>query len=267
MLGGRTAPQLIGLGLLEAIPAAALLAHADPDDRDGDGVSGRAHVLVGGDGDEPSIGRFGWKATQPTVHAQTAAAFVHDMGITSADHPAEPLTGPQRAAIRCANGGEPEIDAHKLARVVFYSRTIAVPAQRDADAPDVVAGRAHFAAFGCATCHVPSWTTGATDLPAGFADQRIHPYTDLLLHDLGPGLADGKRDGDAEPAEWRTPPLWGIGLIPAVNGHERYLHDGRARGLAEAVLWHGGEALAARERFRMAPPRQREELLAFLRSL
>ncbi len=261
-LGGRTSPHLIGLGLLEAIPAAALASLADPDDRDGDGISGRLHVLTG----SGAIGRFGWKATQPTVHDQTAAAFVHDMGITSPDHPFEPLSLVERAAIAAPSGGAPEIDAHKLARVVFYARTIAVPAARDEASPAVVAGRAHFAAFGCAACHVPTWTTGAVGFHPAFGGRTIHPYTDLLLHDLGPGLADGKRDGDARPAEWRTAPLWGIGLVPVVNGHERYLHDGRARGLAEAILWHGGEAEAARERFRLATAKQRNELLEFVRT-
>ncbi len=267
VLGGRTAPHLIGLGLLEAIPARDLLALADPDDADRDGVSGRPHLLPCGSGGEPALGRFGWKATQPTVHAQVAAAFVHDMGITSPEHPVEPLGVGQRESLVYASGGEPEIDAHKLARVVFYSRTIAVPAQRCADDPAVLAGRGHFDAFGCASCHVPTWTTGPVDWHDGFGGQTIHPFTDLLLHDLGPGLADEKRDGDAAPAEWRTPPLWGIGLVPLVNGHETYLHDGRARGLAEAILWHGGEAETARERFRRAPAAVRDELLRFLRSL
>ncbi|MBL9077079.1 MAG: thiol oxidoreductase [Planctomycetes bacterium] len=262
VFGGRTAPHLVGLGLLEAIPAAALLALEDPDDRDGDGISGRAHRLAG-----DVLGRFGWKATQPTVHAQTAGAFVHDMGVTSSLHPHEPLTEPQRRRITAPNGGTPEIGDLQLDRVVFYARTLAVPAPRDAEAPAVAAGRAHFAAFGCAACHVPEWLTGPVAFHAAFGGQTIRPYTDLLLHDLGPGLADGKHDGSASPAEWRTPPLWGLGLVPVVNGHERLLHDGRARGLAEAVLWHGGEAEPARERFRLAPRAQRDELLAFLRSL
>ena len=264
VLGGRTAPQLPGLGLLEAIPVAAL---ADGDDHDGDGISGRMHVL-GHDADgAPIVGRFGWKATQPTVHAQTAAAFVHDMGITSPEHPHEPLGEQQRTRCDAPNGGEPEIDAQKLARVVFYSRTLAVPAQRDAEAADVQAGRTHFVAFGCAACHRPSLTTGDTAFHPGFVGQTIHPFTDLLLHDLGPELADEKHDGDALPSEWRTAPLWGIGLLPTVNDHERLLHDGRARGVAEAILWHGGEALGSRERFRRAPARERAQLLAFVRSL
>jgi len=264
-LGGRVAPQLIGMGLLEAVPAASLFALADPDDRDGDGVSGRVHVLAGA-GNDVVVGRFGWKATQPSVRAQTAAAFVNDMGITSAEQPREPLGDAERAAITSVSGGDPEIDAHKLDRVVFYVQSLAVPAPRGTDDAAVGAGRQHFAEFGCAACHVAQLRSGPIAFHPAFANRTFAPFTDLLLHDLGSGLSDGKRDGDARPGEWRTPPLWGIGLFAAVNGHERYLHDGRARGLAEAVLWHGGEAEPARERFRTAPARARSELLAFLQS-
>jgi CxxC motif-containing protein (DUF1111 family) len=262
VLGGRTAPHLVGLGLLEAIPAAALHALADPDDANGDGISGRVHVLPHGGG----IGRFGWKATTPSVHAQTAAALVHDMGITSPDHPHDARTDPQRQRLPFVDGGQPEIDAHKLARLVFYAQAIAPPAPREGDPAAIERGRAHFTAFGCAACHQPRWTTGADAFDPAFAGLAFEPYTDLLLHDLGDELADGKHDGTARPSEWRTAPLWGLGLIPAVNGHERLLHDGRARGVAEAILWHGGEALPARERFRLAPRQQRDELVAFVRS-
>lgn len=263
VLGGRVAPQMIGLGLLESIGTDGLRKIADPDDRDGDGISGRIHWV----GESKAVGRFGWKATQPTVAAQVAAAFVHDMGITSSAHPAEPLSPTQRDSLTYASGGDPEISDHKLARVAFYSRTIAVPSPRDRETAAVVAGQQHFLAYGCAACHVPSWTTANTAFHPRFANRIIHPYTDLLLHDLGAGLADEKQDGNALPQEWRTPPLWGIGLIPIVNQHNRYLHDGRARGLAEAILWHGGEAHAAREQFRHAPSSDRAELLQFLRSL
>lgn len=263
----RTAPHLVGLGLLEAIPAAAILARADPDDIDGNGISGRAHFVPAPDGNSSMLGRFGWKAAQPDVRSQTAAALRNDMGITSALEPDEPLTSAQRQLVEFTSGGSPEIDASAFDRLVLYTRTLAVPAVRGANDARVGAGRALFDGFGCANCHVPSWTTDAeTDL-VRVRGQRIHPFTDLLLHDMGPELADGSRDGDAGPAEWRTPPLWGIGLIPVVNGHTRYLHDGRARNLTEAVLWHGGEAHAARERFRTSSAAERDALIAFLESL
>jgi CxxC motif-containing protein (DUF1111 family) len=267
VLGPRTAPALIGLGLLEAVPDADLLALADPDDADGDGVSGRAHVVAGEGPASRVVGRFGWKATQPTVRLQTAAAFVHDIGITSPAFPTEDLAPAQRAALGPAPAGETDLDAHKLDRVAFYTATLAVPARRSVDDPLVRRGEGRFAAFRCDACHVPALTTGDAAVHPSFRLQRIRPYSDLLLHDLGAGLADGKTDGEARPSEWRTPPLWGIGLQRAVSGHERLLHDGRARGFAEAILWHGGEAEAAKERFRTAPRAEREALLAFLRSL
>jgi CxxC motif-containing protein (DUF1111 family) len=267
LLGPRTAPQLIGLGLLEAIPATAITDRADPDDRDRDGISGRANYVAASLGTGRILGRFGWKATQPDVESQASAAFLNDMGITSVTLRAEALTNAQREVIQFASGGSPEIDAKTFDQVVFYTRVLAVPSPRDAAEPRVARGRTAFDQFGCAKCHVPEWTTDdASDL-AHCRERVIRPFTDLLLHDMGPELADEKRDGEAEPAEWRTPPLWGIGLIPIVNGHSRYLHDGRARDLAEAVLWHGGEATSARERFRTSSADERAALLAFLQSL
>jgi CxxC motif-containing protein (DUF1111 family) len=227
-------------------------------------VSGRVHWLDSAGA--RVAGRFGWKATQPDVAAQTAAAFANDMGITSPLLPTERLTAAQAARVVFTASDGVEIDARTLDRVVFYTRTLAVPAARGTGDARVAAGRAAFDAFGCAACHRPRCTTGPAFHPA-FAGRTIEPFTDLLLHDLGEGLADGKRDGDAAPAEWRTPPLWGLGLVPAVNGHLRLLHDGRARGFAEAVLWHDGEARSARERFRLAPGAERAALVAFLESL
>jgi len=264
-LGPRVAPHLVGLGLLEAVPVEAVLALADPDDADGDGVSGRPHWVVGRRSGERELGRFGWKATQPTVEEQVATAFVNDIGITSPLLPDE-ATRPDQA-IEAASGGTPELSGQKLARVVFYSQVLGVPAARDVDDPRVRAGRVTFTELGCATCHTPELTTGPQACLPALAGQRIRPFTDLLLHDMGPGLADGKRDGDAQPGEWRTPPLWGIGLIEVVSGHGRLLHDGRARNMEEAVLWHGGEGARARERYRALSAEQREELLAFLRSI
>jgi CxxC motif-containing protein (DUF1111 family) len=265
VLGPRVAQHLIGLGLLESLPESRLHELADPDDRDGDGVSGRVHVVRSASCGTEAAGRFGWKATQPTVLDQVAAAFVNDIGITSDVFADEALAGGQ-AAIQEAGGG-PEIDRKKLDRVSFYTRTLAVPAARGVGDPQVRAGAQWFREFGCAACHVPSHTTSPNAFLPSYSNVSFEPYTDLLLHDMGEALVDGKRDGDARPAEWRTPPLWGLGLVEAVNGHERLLHDGRARGFAEAILWHGGEGERSKERFRLAGKSQREELVAFLRSL
>lgn len=265
VMGPRVAQHLIGLGLLESVPEARLRELEDPDDRDGDGVSGRVHVVRSASCGSDAAGRFGWKATQPTVLDQVAAAFVNDIGITSDVFADEPLAGAQ-ASLQGPGDG-PEIDRKKLDRVAFYTRTLAVPAPRGTDDPVVRAGAQRFREFGCAACHVPSHTTSATAFHPAFSNVSFEPYTDLLLHDMGEALADGKRDGDARHEEWRTPPLWGLGLVETVNGHDRLLHDGRARGFAEAILWHGGEGDRSKERFRLASKSQRDELIAFLRSL
>lgn len=266
-LGARVASQLIGLGLLEAVPEEDLVAHADPEDLDEDGISGRIHLVLDRRTGERRAGRFGWKATQPSVEQQVAAAFVNDIGITSSLFPDEALGARQADEIEFSSGGDPELSDRQLERVTFYSQVLAVPAQRDPQAPRVQRGRELFDELACATCHRPTLRTGGSAVIEAFTFQTVHPFTDLLLHDMGPGLADGKTDGDATPAEWRTPPLWGIGLFEAVNGHTRYLHDGRARDLAEAILWHGGEAEASREAFRLLPAEDRGALLAFLGSL
>lgn len=260
----RTAPALIGQGLLEAIPAAAITDAADPDDRDGDGISGRARWLSGADG--PVLGRFGWKAGQPTVTAQNAAALLGDLGITTAELPAENCPPAQTACAAAPTGGSPELDAARTAALRAFIVGTSVPARRDVDAVPVRRGKQLFHELACARCHTPRWRTGAHDFP-GVADQAIWPYTDLLLHDLGDALADHRAEGDASGREWRTPPLWGIGLLPIVNGHQRLLHDGRARGVIEAILWHGGEAESAAARFRALAAADRAALEAFLISL
>ena len=262
----RVAPAVFGVGLLEAVPEQAIVEHADPGDADGDGISGRANRV----GDERSggdrLGRFGWKANVPTVEQQNAGAFQGDIGITSPVFPEQNCAPGERACERATDGGSPEIDKRRLERVTLYTRTLAVPARRRATTEAVTAGERTFTSIGCSACHLPELRTGESDVPA-LADQEIQPYTDLLVHDMGPGLADGRPDGLATGTEWRTAPLWGIGLVETVNGHTRFLHDGRARGLAEAILWHGGEAKPAMERFRGLPERERENLIAFLMSL
>ncbi len=252
-LSPRVAPQIAGAGLLEHIPEAALRARADPGDRDGDGISGR---VGGAAGERP--GRFGWRAEVPDVEAQVARALHEDMGVTSELHPA-PNCAPGHTACSAHAGDGTEIAADAFDALVFYVRNLAPPAPRPSPAAE--AGAAVFTAIGCAACHVPEWRLEDGPVPV------IRPYTDLLLHDLGSGLADRRVDGASGNSEWRTAPLWGVGSIEAVNGHRRLLHDGRARGWIEAILWHGGEAAASRDRFRALAPAERHALLAFLESL
>jgi len=263
----RVAPAMIGLGLLAAIPEADLLARADPDDDDGDGISGRANLVYDLDAGAPRLGRFGWKANQPSLRQQTAGAFLGDMGITSSLFPRQNCPEGQLECAAAPGGGDPEIDDALLADVVMYASTLAVPARRDFDDPVVLRGKALFSALGCADCHTPRHRTGPDPAVPEAADQTIFPFTDLLLHDMGPELADGRPDFLATGSEWRTPPLWGLGLLETVNGHTELLHDGRARSPLEAVLWHGGEAARSRDAVLALARDERDELLAFLRSL
>jgi CxxC motif-containing protein (DUF1111 family) len=265
MISPRIAPAVFGVGLLEAIPAETIEALADPDDLDGDGISGRVNRVPGPDG-ELAVGRFGWKANVATVRQQNAGAFNGDIGITTNVEPNEPCTPAQAACTAAPTGGSPEVDDLKLDRVTFYTRTLAVPARRDVGAADTTAGSDLFVELACSSCHVPELRTGPSDLPA-LANQTIRAYTDLLVHDMGDALADGRPDGLATGTEWRTAPLWGIGLVDEVNGHTRFLHDGRARSLTEAILWHGGEAETSKQGFLRLSASQRAQLIAFLESL
>lgn len=262
----RVAPHMVGLGLLEAVPDADLLALADPEDRDGDGISGRVNRVWDGARQATAIGRFGWKANQPSLRQQVAGAAAGDIGITSADHPSDACMPTQTACTEAIAGGSPEMNASFVDRLLLYSRSLAVPDRRHVEDPQVLRGEELFAQAGCAACHRSTLQTGPSEI-APLAHQRIHPYTDLLLHDMGEGLGDGRPDFEADGREWRTPPLWGLGLLRDVNGHERLLHDGRARGFAEAILWHGGEAVGARDAFSALPRADRDALIAFLRSL
>jgi CxxC motif-containing protein (DUF1111 family) len=267
----RVAPQNAGLGLLELVPEAEILAAADPDDANGDGISGRPNRVWDVAAATTRLGRFGWKASQPSLRQQSAAAFIGDIGITSSLYPAQNCSPAQTACLAALDGNSPpdgvELEDAKLDRVTFYAMTLAAPGRRRVHDPDVLRGKTLFKDLGCVGCHTPVLHTGPSAAFPELAGLTIRPYTDLLLHDMGDGLADGRPDYLADGREWRTAPLWGIGLSRVVNGHELYLHDGRARGLAEAILWHGGEANAARERFRALPVAQRNALLAFLGSL
>ncbi|MEI4195444.1 di-heme oxidoreductase family protein [Roseovarius sp. E0-M6] len=274
MLSPRVAPQMIGMGLLEAIPTEDILAWADPEDADGDGISGTPQIVWSDVYDQPMLGRFGHKAGNPTIQEQTASAFAGDIGISNPIHTAGSgeCTDAQTDCTAALHGGDAEqggfeIDQVGLGLVTFYSQTLAVPARRDVGDPDVLRGREVFFKTGCADCHRPNYVTHRLEGndPASF--QLIWPYTDMLLHDMGPGLADNRPEGRASGREWRTAPLWGIGMTETVSGHTYFLHDGRARSLLEAVLWHGGEAEAARNRVVEMPPEDCEALIRYLESL
>lgn len=274
MLSPRIAPQMIGLGLLEAIPAADIMAAADPDDANGDGISGRYNIVMSGEFDAPMLGRFGLKAGAPTIKAQSAGAFAGDMGISSPLAPGgHGECTPSQTECRAARNGNDtaqggtEIDAVGLDLVTFYSRNLGVPARRDADDPAVLRGKAVFYDAGCTSCHTPKFVTHRLQDQPAQSFQLIWPYSDMLLHDMGAGLADNRPESRATGREWRTPPLWGIGLTETVSGHSNFLHDGRARSLLEAVLWHGGEAEAAKDKVISMPAADRADLIRFLESL
>lgn len=273
MLSPRVAPQMIGLGLLEAIPVEDILSIADPDDTDGDGISGRPNIVWSVEFNEPMLGRFGLKSGMPTIMEQSAAAFAGDIGISSPLYPvpAGDCTWQQTACQNAPHGDQDdrgfEIDQLGMNLVAFYSRNLGVPARRDIDNPQVLRGKEVFYSSGCAGCHTPSFVTHRLPDRPEHSFQLIWPYSDLLLHDMGEGLADNRPEARATGREWRTAPLWGIGMTERVSGHTQFLHDGRARSLLEAVLWHGGEAQAARDTVISMPKPDRDALINFLESL
>ena len=263
----RVASSVFGVGLLEALPESQVLEREDPDDKDGDGVSGRANRVWSHLEHRTVIGRIGWKANQPDVAHQTAAAFAAEMGMSSSLRPGQNCTPAQTLCARAPTGGEPEVSDEIFRRIVEYQRMLGVPARRDLDAPEVRRGAELFRQANCAACHRTTFRIGDVAGAPWLANQTVHPFSDLLLHDMGLALADGRADFDATGSEWRTAPLWGLGLQQIVNGHTRLLHDGRARNVSEAILWHGGEAERAKEAYRMMSKRDRAALLAFLNSL
>jgi CxxC motif-containing protein (DUF1111 family) len=267
MLSPRVAPQVIGLGLLETIPRGALEKRSDPDDSDHDEISGRINHVTDAVSGRIAEGRFGWKANQASLEAQNSGAAFGDIGLTSRVHRRENCAIGQPACIAAPTGGEIDLSDKFLDKLNLYTSLLAVPAQRNPGDPLVKDGGRLFSEMGCAGCHVATQRTGAQEALPELENQTFHPFTDLLLHDMGKALADGRPDFEASGSEWRTPPLWGLGLVEAVNGHERLLHDGRARGFAEAVLWHGGEAEKSKEAFRNARKAERDALVAFLKSL
>jgi CxxC motif-containing protein (DUF1111 family) len=267
----RVAPPMIGLGLLEAIPEEAILANAAAQAKAKNGIHGRPNQVWDDALQKTVMGRFGWKAGQPNLNQQNVHAFSGDMGLTTSLRPFDDCTDAQTACKHAPNGngpdGEPEVSDNILRLVLFYSRNLAVPARRGINDAEVLAGKNLFFQAGCDSCHTPKYTTAANAAEPELANQVIRPYSDLLLHDMGDGLADHRTEFQASGRDWRTPPLWGIGLTQAVSGHTQFLHDGRARNLLEAVLWHGGEAKAAQQQVLSFNAEQRAALLAFLNSL
>ena len=272
-LSPRVTPQMIGMGLIQAIHVADILASADPDDADGNGISGKVALTRDHDG-SLVLGRFGWKAQNPTVRQQSADAFAGDIGISTPDVPRDhgDCTESQSNCLALPTGvqknlGDTEAPDPVLELVTFYSENLAVPARRDVGDAKVLQGKRMFYNLGCASCHTPKFVTSRDAGNPAHRFQLIWPYSDFLLHDMGEGLADGQQVGAANGQEWRTPPLWGIGLTQTVSGHTFFLHDGRARNLTEAILWHGGEAQDARDGFASLAEEERDALITFLESL
>ncbi|RYE07975.1 MAG: c-type cytochrome, partial [Sphingobacteriales bacterium] len=265
MLSPRVAAPVFGLGLIEGISEADILANADAEDKDGDGISGKPNYVWDVLQEKKVLGRFGWKANQPSLLQQVAAAYNGDIGITNFVFPKESSEG--QTQFDADPGYNYELTDSLLHSVEFYIRTLAVPVRRRVDNPVVINGKSIFIASGCIKCHKSDARTAVNVSLPQLSNQLIHPFTDLLLHDMGEGLADNRPDFLASGREWRTPPLWGIGLTQRVNGHSNFLHDGRARSLLEAVLWHDGEARSAKNKVVAMSKAERNALITFLESL
>lgn len=273
-LSPRIAPPMTGLGLIEAIHPSDILSKADPNDNNNDGISGRPAIVRAANSGEITLGLFGWKAENPTVRQQSAGAFAGDIGISSPDVPKHfgDCTDNQSECLSLPTGVQERLGASEapdpvMDLVTFYSKNLAVPARRDVANEQVLAGKELFYNLGCTSCHTPKYVTSRDAENKAHRFQLIWPYSDFLLHDMGDGLADGQQVGVASGTEWRTPPLWGIGLTETVNGHTFFLHDGRARNLEEAILWHGGEAQNARDGYAALLQSERTALIKFLESL
>ena len=260
----RMAPPVFGLGLLQAIPESTILSFADENDANGDGISGKPNYIYDTLSHVKELGRFGLKANTIDISHQVAFAYQQDIGVTNYIAPKENCDGQKQDD---GLKDDPELPDSILNAVAFYVKSLAVPARRNVTDPDIKAGEQLFTQISCAKCHIPTIQTGVDLSLPQISHQRIHPYTDLLLHDMGEGLADGRPDFLASGSEWRTMPLWGIGLFPKTNGTAYYLHDGRARTIEEAILWHGGEAEKAKEKFMNLNKTDRDKLLKFLNSL
>jgi CxxC motif-containing protein (DUF1111 family) len=264
MLSPRLAPPVFGLGLLENIEEKDILANADENDSNGDSISGKPNYVWDAATQKMMLGRFGLKANTASVLTQVAAAYNNDMGITNRIFPAETYSGQTQMDLL---KDDPELPDSILNAVAFYVRTLQVPARRNVNDAEGKKGEKLFAGAKCMSCHTQTFTTNVNVAFPPSSNQRIHPYTDLLLHDMGEGLADNRPDFKADGREWRTAPLWGLGLIELVNYPGYYLHDGRARSILEAIMWHSGEAEASKRKVQEMSKTELGELLRFLKSL
>ena len=263
-LSPRLAPPVFGLGLLEAIPMTSIVANQDPQDANGDGISGKANWVWDKTLANYNLGRFGWKAGQPSILQQISAAYNEDMGVTN------PLFSIENSFSQIQYDGlndDVELKDSILHAVKFYMQTLGVPARRLINTAEVVQGEKLFYSLKCQSCHIPSFITQVDVSFPSRSYQKIYPYTDLLLHDMGVDLSDNRPEFDADGQEWKTPALWGIGLTEKVNGHAYYLHDGRARSIEEAILWHGGEAEQSKNRYKQLSLNERQAVLKFIHSL
>jgi len=278
MVSPRIAPAMVGMGLLEAVPDATILRIVQEQAQVG--MAGKPNYVWDVENEQTVLGRFGWKANQPNLRQQTAAAFLGDIGATTYLFPEENCPPAQTACLdvpsasKCGGQGgctgnqyRPEVVPSRLSNITLYLRALAVPARRNVTDPQFARGERLFAQAQCSVCHVPEIKTGPKPALKAAADVTLRAYTDLLLHDMGPELADGRPDFKASGSEWRTAPLWGIGLVRTVNGHGNLLHDGRAGNVTEAILWHGGQAQRSRDAFIAMSKADRAALVLFVESL
>ncbi|MGO1624747.1 MAG: di-heme oxidoredictase family protein [Psychrobacter sp.] len=263
-ISGRISPQLVGMGLLDLISEDSIVAAADPEDSNNDHISGRVHWVD--EGSEQRVGRFGWKAINTSLRTQNANAMSQDMGLTTSVFMDPNCTVNQPICWTAVNGGSPEVSDSSLDAVTDFMTALAVPERRIEDLPTFNKGAQLFAEVGCASCHTPKQQTANSERFPSLSQQTIYPYTDLLLHDMGAALDDGVKEKNAESFEWRTPPLWGIGIV-ASDPEARFLHDGRASSLAEAILWHGGEAEETKNRFTQLSAAEQQTLMTFLNGI
>ncbi len=274
MLSPRIATQMVGMGLIDTIDALDIMANADPDDLDGDGISGKANMVWDEDQQETMLGRFGWKAGQPNLHQQVAAAFSGDIGINSPlfKAPSGDCTVNQQTCLGAPNGntdimGKLELSEELLRLTSFFNANLAVPHRKSANQENILLGKQAFYQSGCISCHKPKFVTGETSPYSNLYNELIWPYSDFLLHDMGSGLADNHPEGKATGTEWRTAPLWALGDSKYLGKSWQLLHDGRARNIEEAILWHDGEALNAKENYKSLNKIERKALVEFVKSL